>query len=176
MPRRELCAPNGGAEVLESRQLFAAVPGFDETVVTAGITRAVQMDFAPDGRLFVTQQDGNLRVIKDGQLLPTPFLSVPVHNTGESGLIGITFDPDFAANQFLYVYYTHIDPGTGAYWNRVSRFTAAGDTVAPGSETILLEGDPLGPGTWHNSGGMKFGLDGKLYVDMGENQQRTPAQ
>ena len=92
------------------------------------MTRPVQMAFAPDGRLFITQQDGKLRVFKNGQLLATPFVTVTTHNSGERGLLGIAFDPNFASNKFVYVYYTHPN-GSGGYVNRVSRFTANGDVA-----------------------------------------------
>src|SRR4026209_1884347 len=92
------------------------------------------MEFAPDGRLFVCQQGGQLRVIKNGALLGPPFLTVTVSSSGERGLLGVTFDPDFTTNHFVYVYYTATTP---AIHNRVSRFTASGDVAVPGSETIL---------------------------------------
>jgi glucose/arabinose dehydrogenase len=162
-------------EPLESRQLFTVIAGFAESVVASGLTRPTQLAFAPDGRLFITQQDGKLRVVKNGQLLSTPFVTVNTQNTGERGLIGVAFDPNFASNKFVYVYYTHPE-STGVVRNRVSRFTASGDTAALGSEKVLIETDALGTGTWHNSGGMHFGADGKLYVGIGENQQGAPAQ
>ena len=98
------------------------------------------MEIAPDGRIFVCLQGGSLRVIKNGALLPTPFLTLNVDPAGERGLLGIAFDPNFATNNFLYLYYTvPIEPRH----NRVSRFTANGDVVVPGSETIILELDNL---------------------------------
>src|SRR4051812_48887453 len=97
------------AEPLEIRQLLTVVAGFTETLIAGGMIRPVQMDFAPDGRLFITQQDGNLRVLKAGKLNSTPFLTVSTHNKGERGLIGITFDPSFTTNHFIYIYYTHPD-------------------------------------------------------------------
>ncbi len=64
------------------------------------------MSFAPDGRLFVCEQGGRLRVIKNGALLTTPFLTVSVSSNGERGLLGVAFDPNFASNGYVYVYYT----------------------------------------------------------------------
>ena len=64
------------------------------------------MQFAPDGRLFVCEQSGRLRVIKNGVLLPTPFVTLNVNSSGERGLLGVAFDPNFATNHFVYVYYT----------------------------------------------------------------------
>jgi glucose/arabinose dehydrogenase len=159
---------------LEDRRLLAALPaGFVETTVASGLSRPTAMEVAPDGRIFVAQQGGALRVIKGGQLLPAPFLSLNVDSTGERGLLGIAFDPDFATNQFVYVYYTV--PGSPAH-NRVSRFTASGDVAAAGSERPILDLDPLSGATNHNGGAIHFGIDGKLYVAVGENANGANAQ
>src|SRR5689334_4366644 len=84
-------------EALESRLLLTTLPaGFVETpVVTSGLSNPTAMEFAPDGRLFVAQQGGQLRVIKNGALLPTPFVSLTVSSSSERGLLGIAFDPNF---------------------------------------------------------------------------------
>ena len=80
--------------------------GFAETRVATGLANPTAMAFAPDGRLFVCQQGGQLRVIKNGALLASPFLTVNVNSSGERGLLGVAFDPNFASNGFVYVYYT----------------------------------------------------------------------
>ena len=77
---------------------------------------------------------GQLRVIKNGALLATPFVSVTTTAAGERGLLGVTFDPDFATNRFVYVYYT---VPTAPIHNRISRFTASianPDVAEAGSE------------------------------------------
>src|SRR5437762_5592724 len=82
-------------------------PGFVEAQVGGNLSGSpTAMAFAPDGRLFVCQQGGQLRVIKNGSLLSTPFVSLTVDSSGERGLLGIAFDPNFATNHYLYVYYT----------------------------------------------------------------------
>jgi glucose/arabinose dehydrogenase len=154
--------------VLSSHSLKAATlpAGFAETLVANGLSNPTAMAFAPDGRLFVCQQGGQLRVIKNGALLATPFVSLTVDSAGERGLLGIAFDPNFATNQFVYLYYTATTP---AIHNRVSRFTANGDTVVSGSEVIILDLNNLSGATNHNGGAMHFGADGKLYIAVGEN-------
>jgi glucose/arabinose dehydrogenase len=147
--------------------------GFTETLVANGLSNPTAFAFAPDGRIFVAQQGGQLRVIKNGTLLATPFLTVTVSSVGERGLLGVAFDPDFATNQFVYVYYTATTP---AIHNRVSRFTASGDTAVAGSETIILELNNLSTATNHNGGAMHFGPDGKLYIAVGENANGSNAQ
>jgi glucose/arabinose dehydrogenase len=92
---------------------------------------------------------------------------------GERGLLGVTVDPNFQSNQYVYVYYTATTPYVH---NRVSRFTADGDAAVPGSEVVLLELDPLSPATNHNGGGLHFGPDGLLYIGVGENATGSNAQ
>jgi glucose/arabinose dehydrogenase len=160
---------------LETRELLTNLPpGFSETILATGINAPTAMDFAPDGRLFVDQQEGNVRVIKNGQLLSTPFLTLNnVDFEGERGLLGIAFDPNFATNQFVYVYYTVA--GSPAH-NRVSRFTANGDVAVPGSEVDIFDIDPLSSDTRHNGGAIHFGPDGDLYIGVGDNKVGANAQ
>jgi glucose/arabinose dehydrogenase len=147
--------------------------GFAQVLVKNGITSPTAIAFTPDGRIFVAEQTGKLRVIKDNTLFPTPFVQLTVNASGERGLIGIAIDPDFSTNNFIYLYYTV--PGSPLH-NRVSRFTANGDVALPGSEVIILELDPLSSATNHNGGAMHFGKDGKLYVAIGENATPANAQ
>jgi glucose/arabinose dehydrogenase len=147
--------------------------GFTETQVASGINNPTAMAIAPDGRIFVAQQGGRLRVVKNGALLDAPFVTLTVNSSGERGLLGVAFDPDFPANHFVYVYYTATSP---AVHNRVSRFTASGDTAAPGSETVLLDLNNLSGATNHNGGALHFGPDGKLYIAVGENANPTNSQ
>jgi glucose/arabinose dehydrogenase len=146
--------------------------GFSETLVANGLSSPTSMDFAPDGRLFVCLQGGQLRVIKNGSLLPAPFVSLTVNSSGERGLLGVAFDPNFATNNFVYVYYTAPTP---SIHNRVSRFTANGDVAVAGSELVLLDLENLSA-TNHNGGAIHFGPDGKLYVAVGENAVPSNSQ
>jgi glucose/arabinose dehydrogenase len=152
----------------------ATVPqDFVDTRIVSGLSNPTSMAFAPDGRLFVTQQGGDLRVISSNTLLATPFLHVNVDAQGERGLLGVAFDPDFAANRFVYIYYTTTSP---AVHNRLSRFTASGNTAVAGSEVVLLELDNLSGATNHNGGAIHFGLDGKLYIAVGNNNSGANSQ
>src|ERR1043166_1000800 len=151
----------------------ATVPtGFTDTLVANGLTNPTAMAFAPDGRIFVCEQGGTLRVIKNGALLPTPFLTVTVDSAGERGLLGIAFDPNFVSNQLVYVYYTVPTPAH----NRVSRFTANGDVALAGSEVVLMELPNLSTATNHNAGAIHFGADGDLYIATGDNANGNNAQ
>ncbi len=158
--------------VVASSMGAATLPvGFSETAIN-GLNNPTAMAMAPDGRIFVCQQGGALRVIKNNALLATPFVTLTVNSTGERGLLGVAFDPDFLTNQFVYVYYTATTP---AVHNRISRFTAAGDVAAAGSELVLLDLNNLSA-TNHNGGAIHFGRDGKLYAAVGENAVSSNSQ
>ena len=146
---------------------------FTESQIANGLTNPTAMTFAPDGRLFVCQQGGQLRVIKNGTLLATPFVTLTVDANGERGLLGVAFDPNFATNQFVYVYYTSPTPATH---NRVSRFTANGDVALAGSEVPIFDLNNLSGATNHNGGAIHFGPDGKLYIAVGENANAANSQ
>jgi glucose/arabinose dehydrogenase len=146
----------------------------EDVTLTNALTNPTAIGLAPDGRIFVAEQGGKLRVVKDGVLLPTPFLSVSVTSTNERGLLGVTFDPDFEENGWVYVYYTAASPVV----NRVSRFTARAsnpDVAEPGSEVVVFDNIPSKTG-WHNGGAIHFGGDGRLYVAVGEGHSGTNAQ
>ena len=146
--------------------------GFSQVQVAGGITNPTTMAVSPDGRIFVAQQSGQLRIVQNGVLLSQPFVSLSVNSSGERGLLGIAFDPDFANNNYIYLYYTL----SSAANNRISRFTANGNTVVAGSEMPILDLDPLSSATNHNGGSMQFGPDGKLYVAVGENANSANSQ
>ena len=152
--------------------------GFEITTIATGLSGCTALETTSDGRVFVCEQTGSLRVVKDGQLLKKPFVTLPVDHTWERGLIGVTVDPGFPKVPYVYVCYVAKDPYPH---HRVSRFTADGDVAVPNSEKVLLVGDdqrtlggkvPAG----HQGGAVHFGLDGKLYIGLGEQTAETPSQ
>ncbi len=160
--------------VLSTASFAATVPsGFVDSTYVEVPTNVTAMQFSPDGRLFVSQQSGKLRVVQNGNLLTTPFLTLPVDASGERGLLGVAFDPGFATNNFVYVYYTAKTP---TIHNRLSRFTANGNVAVPGSEVVLLDLNPLSFAKNHNGGAIHFGNDGKLYIAVGDNANGDNAQ
>jgi glucose/arabinose dehydrogenase len=165
------------AAVSSSSVNAATLPAnFSETLLSGGLSNPTAMAFAPDGRLFVCQQGGQLRVIKNGSLLAAPFITLTVDANGERGLLGVAFDPNFSSNNFIYLYYTATTPQTH---NRVSRFTAStanSDVVLAGSEVPILNLNNLSSATNHNGGAIHFGPDGKLYVAVGENANPANSQ
>lgn len=145
---------------------------FSQVEVASGIVNPTVMAFAPDGRIFVAQQNGVLHVIKDGVKLPTPAIQLAVNSNGERGLIGIALHPSFATSKIIYLYYTLPDGSR----NRVSRFTLNGDVLVPSSEQHIINLDPLSTtATIHNGGAMHF-LGDKLFIAVGDNAKSTNAQ
>src|SRR5262249_26342966 len=163
----------------ENAAATLALPsGFHAQVVATGFTGATALEIASDGRVFVCEQTGTLRVIKEGRLLSAPFLRLPVDSTWERGLIGVTVSPEFPKSPYVFVCYVAAKPFPH---HVISRFEAEGDVSRPGSEKILLEGDdqrklggdvPAG----HQGGAIHFGRDGKLYIAMGDQTAGKPAQ
>jgi len=143
--------------------------GFTMTTLAGGLQNATAFTRAADGRLFVCEQTGELRIVRNGSLLATPFHRFTVDSQGERGLLGVALHPNFASNGWVYVYYT--TPSGGAH-NRVSRIVANGD-VSTGAETVLVNLPNLSSATVHNGGALHFGPDGKLYVAVGENADPT---
>ncbi|QSQ21419.1 PQQ-dependent sugar dehydrogenase [Pyxidicoccus parkwayensis] len=148
-------------------------PSFTDTEVANNLGSPTAMAFAPDGRLFVCEQEGKLRVIQNGMLLAEPFVTVTTDDNGERGLLGVAFDPGFPQQPYVYVYYTSPSP---VLRNRVSRFTANGNRAVSGSEVVLLELDPLTSASNHNGGALHFGRDGKLYIAVGDNARSANAR
>jgi glucose/arabinose dehydrogenase len=156
----------------------ATVPaGFvDELVATVGGPTAIA--FTPDGRMLITTQGGTIRVVQGGVLQPTPALDLGAQgvicSNSERGLLGIAVDPQFASNNFVYVYYTFKKSGSCPFndatnpVNRVSRFTlAANNTISFASQLVLVDNIHSFAGN-HNAGDVQFGKDGLLYVSVGD--------
>lgn len=158
-----LSAPAEGAAKLPS--------GFGQSRVATGLDRPTAMALAPDGRIFVAEQTGRLRVIKNGRLLSRPFAAFNVNSEGERGLLGVAFDPNFNRNGFVYVYFT---AGSQPVHNRVVRLKAAGDRAS--GRKLIFRLDNLSRATNHNGGALHFGRDGKLYVAVGDNARAENAQ
>lgn len=147
-------------------------PRFYARLVASGLEAPTAMQFAPDGRLFITLQGGAIRIVKDGQLLAEPFVQLPVHASGSAGLLGLAFDPSFETSPYVYVYYT---TATLPRHNRISRITADGDRAVPQSEVVVFELDVQESGG-HNGGALHFGPDGLLYAAVGENHNGANSQ
>jgi len=108
---------------------------------------------------------GKVRVIKNGQLLSKPFLKLDTDTSYFRGVLGITLDPNFSSNHYVYVFYTATSP---TVHNRVSRFTANGAVAVASSEKVIIELPILGTTGGHYGGSLRFATDGGLYVGVGD--------
>ena len=164
--------------------------GFEVKTVVGGLNLPTSIAFAPDGRIFVAEKQGAVKIVKNGAVLATPFLQLAdVSDYGDRGLIGIALDPDFAANGWVYVSYTYEnDPANyeGPKTGRIARVKAVGDTADMGTMEVLVGtvgGTPQAPSCTdypagadcipsdegsHSMGGLRFGPDGMLYATLGD--------
>jgi len=158
-------SPRIGPAVVENVQLIAS-----------GLEAPWSVALAPDGRLFVTERPGRVRIVRlgaGGGLEAKPWATLPARANpdAERGLLGLALDPDFARTGFVYLYYSYAAPG-GATLNRLVRMH---DTNGSGTdETILLDNIPGSSN--HDGGRIAFGPDGKLYVATGDGEQQARAQ
>ncbi|MGZ4125473.1 MAG: PQQ-dependent sugar dehydrogenase [Actinomycetota bacterium] len=149
----------------------AATPRLTFRAVVANASFPTNLAFAPDGRAFYTEKDtGNIRVIDaNGSVMPKPFATVPVDGAAEMGLLGLALHPDFAANPWVYAYYSDARDGH----NHLVRIRADGDVGGAPQNLLTLLPTVTG---YHNGGDLAFGTDGTLFVAVGEGHVADRAQ
>ncbi|MGW4465287.1 PQQ-dependent sugar dehydrogenase [Micromonospora sp. NPDC004704] len=160
--------------------------GFQEQIVFSGLNQPTNIEFAPDGRIFVAEKGGRIKVFDDlADPTATVFadLSTNVHNQWDRGLLGLALPPDFPTTPWVYVLYTYdAPPGqTAPVWNdtcgdanngrcivtgRLSRLQASGN-VMTGTEQVLIH-DWCQQYPSHSVGDLRFGADGMLYASAGD--------
>jgi len=170
---------------------LALPAGFEIQTIASGLNSPTTITFVPDGRIFVAEKAGVVRVIKNGVLLAQPLISLSdVNSYGDRGLIGMAVDPNFSSNGYLYLSYTYENtPGvafSGIKTGRIVRITVTGDTADESSKVVLVGsvgGNINTPSCEnyavtadcipsdapsHTVGGLRFGPDGKLYATTGD--------
>ena len=141
-----------------------------ETVLT-GLEVPWAMAFAPDGRLFITERPGRVRIVTLGNATPETALTLDgVYTQSEAGLLGLALDPDFSQNHFVYLYYSATVPSGGV--NRIVRYREVNARLA--ERVVLLDNIPASP--VHDGGRLKFGPDGLLYASAGDASNPSLAQ
>ena len=164
--------PAGGATAPVTSSNASALPdpgAYTWTTVASGLENPVGLANAGDGsgRLFILEQQGRIRILQDGALLPAPFLDITgrVGSSGsEQGLLGLAFHPRYSENGFFYVNYTDLNGNTV-----IARYQVASqdpNQADPGSESVLLHVDQPFPN--HNGGVLRFGPDSYLYAGLGD--------
>ena len=150
-----------------------AGPSLSVESVVRDLATIWAIDFAPDGRIFLTERSGRIRTVRDGVLDPEPWMSIEVVESGESGLMGLALDREFAANGFVYVTYTYA-AASGGLQNRLVRLREDRAIGSGVFDSVLV--DDVRGGRVHDGGRVKIGPDGKLYWTMGESGSPDLAQ
>lgn len=142
-----------------------------EEVVT-GLEVPWGIAFLPDGEMLVTERAGRIRLVRNGELHPSPIATIEVTDSGEGGLLGIVAHPDFADNRFFYVYYTANNNGSQV--NRVERWQLSPDGLSATPDRIIIDDIPVA--LYHNGGRLRFGADGMLYIGTGDARNPEASQ
>lgn len=164
------CGGGGGGEpsVSESTET-REVGGLQVETVAESLDTPWEIAFAPDGRAFITERPGTIRVMEDGELREEPYAELGSAEIGEGGQLGLALDPNFEENGTLYAYYTaETDSG---YENRLVRLVEEDGEAVERQTLLQAPADSI-----HNGGRIAFGPDGKLYAALGDVSQSGLAQ
>ncbi|TDC56533.1 DUF1349 domain-containing protein [Micromonospora sp. KC207] len=139
---------------------------FEKVTLDSNTNNPMELDIAPDGRVFYAERDGRVQIIKPNTGNTVTATRLDVFTGNEDGLIGLRLDPDFATNKWIYLYYA---PASGGPRNYLSRFTVTGDTIDKASEKVVLQVDTQRNTCCHAGGSMTFDSAGNLYLATGDN-------
>jgi glucose/arabinose dehydrogenase len=143
---------------------------FEKVVLTKDITDPMELGVARDGRVFIAERQGAIKLWEPATGTARMVGYLPVRMTIEDGLLGLTLDPNFERNGWLYVYYAPADGGP----QRLARLTFHDGQIDPASERVLLEIPIQQEECCHSGGSLTFGPDGTLYLSTGDNSDPYP--
>ena len=167
-------APTTPAPTVPPSDVFTTADGvrFTAETVVANLEIPWSMAFAPDGRLFMTERPGRVRILDLTARTSELALTLDdVYTQGEAGLLGLALDPQYSENRLVYLYQSARLAGGGTV-NRIVRYREAGARLA--ERVVLLDNIPAAP--FHDGGRMRFGPDGLLYITTGDASSATLAQ
>ncbi|MES2437195.1 MAG: PQQ-dependent sugar dehydrogenase [Patescibacteria group bacterium] len=164
--------------------------GFQIETLAAGLDKPTTMAFTPDGRVFIAEKEGKVKVYKNGAILATPLITLTdINSVSDHGILGIAVDPQFATNGYVYLSYTY-EPNPADIWAqktaRIVRIKVIGDVASESSKVVIVgkvSGTAAQPSCdyfpidadcmpsdspSHSAGGLRFGPDGKLYATIGD--------
>ncbi|MEU8376827.1 ThuA domain-containing protein [Micromonospora sp. NPDC048894] len=139
---------------------------FEKVTLDSNTNNPMELDIAPDGRVFYAERDGRVQIVKPDTGNTVTATRLDVFTGNEDGLLGLRLDPDFATNKWIYLYYA---PAGGAPRNYLSRFTVNGDTIDKATEKVILQVDTQRNTCCHAGGSMTFDSQGNLYLATGDN-------
>ena len=137
--------------------------GFAKTQLAHGLKNPTVFAFAPNGDIYIGEQNGTILIYRNGAVLPTPVVALATDGSAEKGLLGMALDPNFATNGYLYVSYTTLDEHA-----QLSRLTVQNDVASLASEHVIMKGNQL-QNPHHSANDLKVGPDGKLWWTVGDN-------
>src|ERR1700753_3551310 len=144
-----------------------AASDFQKVTLDDNTQNPMQLDVAPDGRVFYVERDGRVRIWKpDTQQTATAGM-IPVTLSQENGLLGIALAPDFAFSKWVYLFYSQLPDST--LTQVISRFKVNGDKLDLSTEQKILTFQHQTAQCCHSSGALGFGPDGSLYASTGDN-------
>jgi glucose/arabinose dehydrogenase len=180
--------PSQGRGSVSTQAAGSVLPSLADDTVVSGLSFPTGFAFLPDGRVLVTEKEGRVRLVANGQLQPTPVLDIQsrVNSYWDRGILGIAPDPAFATNRYFYVFTTYENDTsnvTGPKTSQVLRYTLGANNTADPSSAVVILGSVTGAGcpdpssnadclpaegSSHSGGSLKFGSDGFLYVSTGD--------
>ncbi len=158
----EWAAGRWDADVMATR-----AAGFEEVVLTGQLTDPMEIAIANDGRVFIIEWAGSVKVWEPETEAVRVVGWIPVEKHIEDGLLGLALDPDFEKNGWLYLYYSAVT--VGDKFNRLSRFEYDGHSIDMESEVVMLEIPVQRVQCCHSAGSIQFDKDGLLYLSTGDN-------